>query len=218
MLAQGRIKRIGSGSHTYIWNDNWLPRDYKLRPICSRSANPPVLVSKLIDPTTRSWNKQVLTKHFIAPDVEVIQNIPLSTRVQDDFWAWHYDKKGVFSVRSAYRMISAVKAQREDCLDHRPAHSNITADRKSWSQLWNVRVPSKIKIFVWRLAHTSISTGHVRHERNMADSPACSICGADEDTWRHSLLSCCMVRCVWALGEPGEERSSGHSMHSGEPQ
>lgn len=35
----------------------------------------------------------------------------------------------------------------------------------------------------------------------MADTPACSICGAEEDTWRHSLLSCRMARCVWALGD-----------------
>ena len=120
VLAQGLIKRIGSGTHTNIWQDNWLPRDYKLRSICARSANPPNLVSDLIDPTTRSWNKHVIMEHFIAPDVEVIMNIPLSTRIQEDFWAWHYDKRGVFSVRSAYRMISAVKSQREDWLDHRP--------------------------------------------------------------------------------------------------
>ena len=110
-------------------------------------------------------------------------------------------RREFFSVRSAYRMISAVKAQREDWLDHRPGHSNIAADRNFWSQLWKVWVPSKIRVFVWRLAHTSIPTGFVRHERNMADSQACSICGADEDTWRHSLLSCCMARRVWALGD-----------------
>ena len=34
ILALGLIKRIGSGSGTRIWEDNWLPRDYKLRPIC----------------------------------------------------------------------------------------------------------------------------------------------------------------------------------------
>ena len=150
VLAQGLIKRIGSGLQTSIWGQNWLPRDYKLRPICARSTNPPVLVSELIDPITMVWNKQTLVENFIAPDVEVIQSIPLSTRTQDDFWSWHYDKRGVFSVRSAYRMIAAVKAQREDWLDHRPGHSNIAADKKSWTHLWKVKVPSKIRVFVWR--------------------------------------------------------------------
>ena len=35
----------------------------------------------------------------------------------------------------------------------------------------------------------------------MADDPRCSICGSENDTWRHSLLSCRMARCVWALGD-----------------
>ena len=126
-------------------------------------------------------------------------NIPLSTRIQEDFWAWHYDKKGVFLGRSAYRMISAVKTQCDDWLDHRPGHSKIAADMNSWPQLWEVPVPSKIRVFVWRLAHTSTPTGLVRHERNIEDSPSCSICGANEDTWLQSLFSCSMARCVWAL-------------------
>ena len=90
----GLIRRIGTGASTDVWQDNWIPRDYKLRPICARSLNPPGLVSELINPATRSWNKHALTEHFIAADVEVILNIPLSTRMQDDFWALHYDKRG----------------------------------------------------------------------------------------------------------------------------
>ena len=118
----GLIKRIGSGLNTRIWEDNWLPRDYKLKPICSISADPPQLVSELIDETSRSWNTQKLNEHFIAPDVAFIQNIPLSFKVQPDFWAWHYDRRGIFTVKSAYRMISGIKHQREDWLEHRSAH------------------------------------------------------------------------------------------------
>ena len=38
-------------------------------------------------------------------DIDVIANIPLSTDGTEDFWAWHYEQIGVFSVRSAYRML-----------------------------------------------------------------------------------------------------------------
>lgn len=199
ILQLGLVRRIGKGADTNVWQDNWIPRDYKLRPICVRSLNPPVLVSELINPATRSWNKHALTEHFIVADVEAILNIPLSTQMQEDFWAWHYDRCGIFSVRSAYRMICAIKTQQEDWLEHRPSHSNIAASKNSWTQLWKVRIPSKIRVFVWRLAHTFIPTGIVRHERRMADTPACSLCGAVEDTWRHSLLNCLLARCVWAL-------------------
>lgn len=201
ILSLGLIKRIGNGVDTHIWLDNWLPRDFKLRPICPRSSDPPTRVSDLIDPTTRTWNRQLLEEHLIAPDVDIVLNIPLSSRVQEDFWAWHYDKRGIFSVRSAYRMITAIKAQREDWVEHRSGHSNSSADKKSWTFLWKVKIPSKIRVFVWRLAHTSLPTGSVRCSRNMSESDACSICGAAEDTWRHSLFDCQMARCTWALGD-----------------
>ena len=139
----------------------------------------------------------MIQQHFFAPDVDVIVNIPLSSRVQPDFWAWHYDRKGFFSVLSAYRMINAIKFQREDWLEHRGGHSNQAREKKSWSSLWKVKVPSKVRIFASRLCHTSLPTGTTRHGRKMADTLACSVCGAENDTWRHSLFDCRMARCVW---------------------
>jgi hypothetical protein len=47
-LSLGLIKRIGTGEQTYIWHDNWLPRDFKLRPVCARTVDPPSKVSELI--------------------------------------------------------------------------------------------------------------------------------------------------------------------------
>ncbi|KAK1694924.1 hypothetical protein QYE76_011621 [Lolium multiflorum] len=59
-------------------------------------------------------------------------------------------------------------------------------------------VPSKVKIFLWRLAKQSLPTNDVRHHRWMADNDQCKLCGA-ADSWRHALLDCTMSRCVWAL-------------------
>jgi hypothetical protein len=42
-LSLGMIKRIGNEENMSIWDVNWIPRDYKLRPICSRSENPLIL-------------------------------------------------------------------------------------------------------------------------------------------------------------------------------
>jgi hypothetical protein len=48
-------------------------------------------------------------------------SIPLSERRNDDFWAWHYDRKGMFSVRSAYKMLMATREKREAWLEKRPS-------------------------------------------------------------------------------------------------
>ncbi|PNT61483.1 hypothetical protein BRADI_5g15730v3 [Brachypodium distachyon] len=53
---------------------------------------------------TTSWDVGKLEQFFLPMNVEVIRSIPLSTRRQDDVWAWHFEKNGVFMVRSAYRL------------------------------------------------------------------------------------------------------------------
>lgn len=42
-------------------------------------------------------------------------------------------------------------------------------------------------------------SGAELYRRHMAITARCEHCGADNDTWRHSLLDCTMSRCVWAL-------------------
>jgi hypothetical protein len=80
-------------------------------------------------------------------DSEVIRNIPLSTRVQEDFWAWHFEKNGVFLVRSAHRMLVTTKNTREDWLDSRSASSGSVQDSKSQTKLWKILVHAKLHIF-----------------------------------------------------------------------
>jgi len=64
--------------------------------------------------------------------------------------------------------------------------------------VWWVQVPSKIRVFLWRLARHSIPVRGLLHRRNMADNNASCMCGV-QDTWKHSLLDCHMAKCVWAL-------------------
>jgi hypothetical protein len=111
----------------------------------------------------------------------------------------------VWNVRSCYRMIVTVKKMREDWLDGRPSNSNVEVEEKRWTTLWRTKVPSKIRVFLWRLAHHSLPTGTVLNHRKMASSPGCSLCSDATDNWRHSLLECTMARCVWALLDEVED-------------
>jgi ribonuclease HI len=166
-------------------------------------ADPPLMVSAFIDDTSAVWKKELLEEYFLPMDVEVIMSIPLSTRRLEDRWAWHYEKSGILTVRSVYRLLVQTKKRREDWLEGRSASSGTAAEGKAWQRLWKVvQVPSKLRIFLWRLAHQSLPTGDVRRHRHMADTSACSLCGA-EDSWRHSLLSCTIARSVWALADEG---------------
>lgn len=180
VLAQGNIHRIVTGESTKIWSTNWLPRDGLFRPCSPAATDPPRLVSELIDPTSASWDRQKLTQFFNPMDVEVICSILLSTRRQHDFWAWHYEKRGIFSVRSAYRMLVLNRERTTAWLDARPSKSDFRAEEKEWTSLWYVQVPSKIRVFLWRLARQTLPSGDLLHHRKMAPTNNCAICGAED--------------------------------------
>lgn len=198
VLKIGLIKRIGDGNTTEIWNQNWLPKEASMRPIACLMPHRPTLVAELIDPTSARWRQELINSTFLPLDANVILNIPLSTRQYDDFWAWSQEKKGEFTVKSCCRMLITTKLRRETWLEGRGGPADITREKRCWDILWRIQVPSKIKVFLWRLAQTSLPTADVRHHQHMVSSPSCAICGA-EDSWLHSLLTCTMARCVWVL-------------------
>jgi len=90
----------------------------------------PQLVSELIDSTTATWDMQMLESFFTLADVESIINIPLSTRRQADFWACHHEKKGAFSVRSAYRMLVINKHHATSYIENIAGRSDTKAEEK----------------------------------------------------------------------------------------
>jgi hypothetical protein len=113
VLKQGLIRRIGTGENTHPWNDQWLPREGTLRPIACIANEPPSRVADFIMAESASWNEVKLRHYMLPMDVETVLQIPLSHRRQNDLWAWHYDRKGIFSVRSAYRMLIYTRENRE---------------------------------------------------------------------------------------------------------
>jgi len=69
-----------------------------------------------------------------------------------DYVAWHYEKNGIFSVRSAYRL-----AMRRTHGEAEIGSSSTTFDdRKVWKALRSAHVPEKVKVFAWKVANNGI--------------------------------------------------------------
>ena len=165
------------------------------------SDDPPVNVSELICSAMRTWDTAKLETHFLPMDVEAIKQIPICYVRQPNFWAWHFDQRGIFTVKSAYHAIMETKRRREDYLEGTAAHSSSEQEERGWKMLWKVKVPSKLRVFAWRLTRSCLPTGEVLAERGMATTAICPVCNAAADTWRHALLECNMSMSVWAMKE-----------------
>ena len=171
-----------------------------MRPIVALVADPTQVVSELIDHTSATWNRMVVEANFMPMDATVILWIPLCTRNIPDFWSWHYDKHGLFTVKSAYNMLVATKQRREAWLEGTAGTSSSNAEQNSWKRLWKTSVPAKVRMFLWRLSRHSLPTNDVRMHRHMIDSASCGLCGSP-DSWRHSRIECTASRCTWALSD-----------------
>jgi hypothetical protein len=198
VLERGLTRRIGMGETTNIWDMNWIPREGRLCPVRRVLPGAPMLASELINATSATWDRQKLHAHLLPANVEAILNIPLCTRRQDDVWAWHHERSGIFSVWSAYQMLVINKERATAYLESIAGRSDIVGVEKEWLSIWKLGILSNIKVFLWRLAHASIPSADVLHHHNMSMHDKCDICGA-RDSWKHSLIECNLAKCIWAL-------------------
>ena len=103
VLKTELIWRAGNGESIKIWDDPWIPGCSTRRPSTSRGQNLLSRVADLIDPYTGSWDEQLVQQTFDEENVKAILAIPVHTEL-DDVLAWCGDSRGLFSVKSAYKV------------------------------------------------------------------------------------------------------------------
>jgi hypothetical protein len=86
--------------------------------------------------------------------VQIILAIPL-VPCMDDFIAWHFDTKGIFSVKLTYKVCidndNGAYGLSNGITVHHPAMGTTF----SWHKIKELQCPNKVKVFTWRLAHNS---------------------------------------------------------------
>ncbi|KAH9683740.1 putative reverse transcriptase/RNA-dependent DNA polymerase [Citrus sinensis] len=141
-------------------------------------------------PGQRIWDLDALTDIFNEKDRGLITQIPLSSRRDDDVWYWSADSKGLFTVRSCYKMLVY--------LSEIPS-SNI------WQRIWKLKVPAKVKHFIWRAGVNVLPTADNLRRRQVELASTCPICNAADESVVHCLLNCSFAKSCWLLSPIGFE-------------
>lgn len=103
VIRKGTRWRVVNGRLIHIWDDKWQPT-----PTTYKVISPPrmlgdyPMVSALIDPDTRRWKAGLMRALFLPFEASIILNIPLSHNLPEDKVIWVSNKKGDFTVKSAY--------------------------------------------------------------------------------------------------------------------
>ncbi|KAF5468409.1 hypothetical protein F2P56_012561 [Juglans regia] len=192
LLYEGLLWKIGNGNTVKIWTDRWLPT-----PSSYKSQSPPKIlnsnatVSSLIDQDTHSWNLHLVHNVFTPEEAAIISKIHISPCNRSDKQVWRCTKNGIFSVKSAYHLQVSMNGINKGQSSESTKHEDL------WKLLWKLKVPSNIKMFLWRSAKEILPTRVNLHKRKIIENPMCPICLTLPETVSHALWTCKAAQDVW---------------------
>jgi hypothetical protein len=192
LLLRGILWRVGNGSSIRIWKDRWIPSTSS-HLVCSPvgALGHDATVSDLIDKENGCWIPNVVTENFRKEEAEAILNIPLSPNLPQDRVIWIGSKSGLFSVKSAYFIGRSLKEEARGQCSYAGNLPDI------WKDLWNLKVPGKVKMFAWRACQNLLPTRENLCRRRVIQDPSCPCCGLAVESVIHCLWSCPAASDVW---------------------
>jgi hypothetical protein len=133
---------------------------------------------------------------FTSEDAKIIIQIPIQEHIQD-FMAWHYDKRGIFSVKSAYRV--AVDSAARESISGLTSSSSAAEEHGNldWHKIWSLPLPKKVLHFLWRLSTNSLPLRMKLHHRGMQVDTRCPLCFRLDEDGGHCFVKCKKVKHVW---------------------
>ncbi|XP_061999476.1 uncharacterized protein LOC133716838 [Rosa rugosa] len=199
LLHKGVRYQVGDGTRISVWEDPWLPLPYSFKPFSPPMEGLETLkVADLID--EHEWVVPFLDEIFTPLEVSLIAQIPLSIRGAVDRVVWHYDKKGVYSVRNGYhiaRMEEGKSDQRSTSV------GTVGTKGKYWKLIWNSKVPPKDRVFMWRLMKEILPTRGLLAKRIYLPDSCCVFCHKELEIGMHFFRDCDVVAWFWVFTSLG---------------
>lgn len=108
-----------------------------------------------------------------------------------DEMIWWMDKKGLFTVKSAYFLAQQLSNKTE------ASTSNTNHLDKDWRKFWKLKAIPKAKIGVWKMINDSIPSKMNIIKKGIQINPLCSFCRSFEESTKHILWECKVVKSIW---------------------
>jgi len=90
---------------------------------------------------------------FLALEGAEVMKITPSTRADSDVLAWVFEKNGLYSVRSAYKLLKGDQPAAAMAATNEVVSSG---NENAWKAIWKLNVPPKVRVFWWRVLHNSL--------------------------------------------------------------
>ncbi|XP_062088842.1 uncharacterized protein LOC133795409 [Humulus lupulus] len=178
---------VGSGENISILGDPWLPDSAQPFVLSSHPGLQGKFVNSLMKTEEKAWDADVIKDMFTIHEQNLILNIPLFDSVTEDCWQWKGEHSGIYSVKSAYRITQELKG-----VVHRDNNSGF------WRDLWNLKIPPKVKDLIWRAVSNCLPTRfQLSYRKITLPSSLCPRCSRYVETIPHCLVGCSFAMACW---------------------
>jgi len=184
VFANGSFN-IKDGAKTRFWDDAWegqVPFKAKYPSLFTVVRDPHATVAKVL--ATRPLNlyfRRALVDNKLVEWQNLVAQIAHVQLVDgSDTFRWNLTNSGSFTVRSFYLHL----------LDSQPPFRH--------KMIWKLKIPLKIKTFLWFLQRGILLTKDNLAKKNWTGSQKCCGCNSNE-TIQHLFLDCPYARLVWRI-------------------
>ncbi|XP_042962749.1 uncharacterized protein LOC122297028 [Carya illinoinensis] len=197
LLKAGCIRRVGNGVETKVFKDNWIPGIQPSVLLGETIGHPQenLQVQDLMDSSLGWWNVDALRALFNPRTVSQILRINVSSN-HEDSWYWLDEKSGSFSVRSGYRNIQKSYA----LIEGEGSWVQILAP--FWKGMWNLKIPLKMKMFVWKGFLEILPTYQNLVRKKILESDVCLFCNQCREDAAHALFYCSSINSLCIQFQP----------------
>ncbi|CAJ2652404.1 unnamed protein product [Trifolium pratense] len=178
---------IDSGENISILGEPWIQGGTLIS-----ASNPSVMhlqnikVKHLISNTTKEWDSHVINNIFDQGTADAILRTPLFQQVTSDKLVWKAEKKGNYTVKSAYRLCV------EELLD-----TSHLSRPGFWSGIWRLKVPPKVKNLLWRICRGCFPTRARLRDNGIQCPSNCVVCDDNYEDTGHILFDCPLSIRAW---------------------
>ncbi|KAJ4812133.1 RNA-directed DNA polymerase (reverse transcriptase)-related family protein [Rhynchospora pubera] len=179
LFAISTTTALANGKSTLFWFDNWGLGHLHFFNSLPKPLKPFSTVHKCVSDPWSTFPAPFTSE--INNALQYLQSLPLHCNNPDQL-LWKWDSSGLFSVKSAYRMLVSA--------------GKITFPCPS---IWKVHLPPSIQVFALLLFHNRLLTQEALLKRQIAFVQGCVLCDqALLETTDHLFCQCPFVRALWA--------------------
>ena len=192
LVKSSMLWRVGDGKQIKIVGERWLPGEEPAKVVSpSSSSTIDWIVNLLMDSNGASWKDHLVDAMFLPFEAQRIKSIPICVTSQEQSVVWPKCRTISYSVRSGYQLLCEAEVT---CA---PSGSTDEGVKRFWKKIWQLKVPNKVRVFLWRACSSALPTKVGLYKRKVVVDKLYDQCLEEVKDEVHALWSCDGIRKVW---------------------